>query len=247
MSSGYDNEVQEVFSEITDVPKAAVVEMLKRKTINASLPIYLPGNLRADLSGIVGAIIFGNGEVEGSLGMINRKGSTSEIEYTPNLLIGGTLRMLTVASGTVAGGTVAGGTATTAIDVLAYTSSTYPKPNGLAVLSAQDFVSDRVRLDKPTAGYRSPTTVQRLSFTQPNAGLFEATFVSTDKLSLEKSKTGLSNKVYAVVLDGNIKAGVGFLLRGPTQSMARAIGNLQDASDTTTEIFRLESVEESTP
>jgi hypothetical protein len=89
--------------------------------------------------------------------------------------------------------------------------------------------------------------VQRFSFTQPNAGLFEATFVSTDKLSLEKSKTGLSNKVYAVMLDGNSKAGVGFLLRGPTQSMAKVIGNLQDASDTTTEIFRLEPVEESTP
>ncbi len=73
--------------------------------------------------------------------------------------------------------------------------------------------------------------------------MIEGSFVSTDKLSLEKSKTGLLNKVYAVMLDGNIKAGVGFILRGSVQSMAKAIGNLQDASDTTTEVFRLETID----
>jgi hypothetical protein len=102
-------------------------------------------------------------------------------------------------------------------------------------------------LGKPSAGYQSPTTVGRFFFSQPNSGLFEATFVSTDKASLEKSKTGLNNKVYAVILDGNIKAGVGFLLRGPVQSMAKVIGNLQDTFNETTELFRLEPVEEATP
>ncbi len=240
MSFGYNNEIQDIFSEITDVPKAAMVEMLRRKRINPNLPIYIPGNLRADLNGIVGTVIFGNGEIEGSIGMINRKGLTSEIEYTPNLLIGSTLSAAVISTGTAAG---VGAPQSTVNTVRGYTASSYPKATGLATWTVQDFVSTRPVFSRPAAGYLSPTTVARLTFTPAGDGLIEGSFVSTDKLSLEKSKTGLLNKVYAVMLDGNIKAGVGFILRGSVQSMAKAIGNLQDASDTTTEVFRLETID----
>ena len=172
--------------------------------------------------------------------MINRKGLTSEIEYTPNLLIGSTLSAAVISTGTAAG---AGAPQITVNTVRGYTASSYPKATGLATWTVQDFVSTRPVFSRPAAGYLSPTTVARLTFTPAGDGLIEGSFVSTDKLSLEKSKTGLLNKVYAVMLDGNIKAGVGFILRGSVQSMAKAIGNLQDASDTTTEVFRLETID----
>jgi hypothetical protein len=234
-----DNEIQDIFSEITDIPKAAMVETLKRKKINPNFPIYLPGNRRADLSGIVGTAIFGNNELEGSIGMINRKGLTSEIEYTPNLLIGSTLSAA-VATGTAAGGTAPQNPPNT---VRGYTTSSYPKATGLATWMVQDFISTRPVFSRPPTGDLSPTTVKRLSFTRQGDGMMTGSFVSTDRLSLEKSKTGVINKVYAVMLDGNIKAGVGFLLRGINQPMEKAIGNRQDAMDTTTEVFRLETID----
>jgi hypothetical protein len=85
--------------------------------------------------------------------------------------------------------------------------------------------------------------VARFSFIPAGDGLIEGSFVSTDKVSLERSKTGLLNRVYAVILDGDVKAGVGFILRGSVQPMVKAIGNQQDLSDTTTEVFRLETID----
>jgi hypothetical protein len=243
MSYGYNNEVQDIFSEITDVPKAAMVEMLRRKTINPNLPIYIPGNLRADLNGIVGTLIFGNGGIEGSIGMINRKGLTSEIEYTPNLLIGSTLNAAVVSSGTAGGAGTAAGGVPPGNTVRGYTTSSYPKATGLSTWTVQNFLTTTPVFSRPATGYLSPTTVARFSFIPAGDGLIEGSFVSTDKVSLERSKTGLLNRVYAVILDGDVKAGVGFILRGSVQPMVKAIGNLQDLSDTTTEVFRLETID----
>jgi alpha-tubulin suppressor-like RCC1 family protein len=234
LSAGYNNEIQDVFTESLDVPKAAMVETLKRKTINPIFPIYIPGNLRADLSGILGTLIFGYNGIDGSIGMINRKGLTSEIEYTPNLLVGGPLSEppTSVPPTSVRTRTVRG-----------YTASSYPQSTGLATWDIQDFVSTNPVFMGLAKGYSFPTTVVRPSFIQRGNGQIWGSFTSTDLLSLQKSKTGLLNRVYAIMLDGSFRAGYGFILRGTTPPLATVIGNLQNVSDTNTEVFRLETID----
>jgi hypothetical protein len=256
-SLGYNNQVQDIFAEITDVPKAAMAESLMRKTINPNLPIYIPGNLRADLNAIVGTVIFADTEVEGSFGMINRKGVTSDIEYTPNLLVGGTLSAPVVAGSATPrpdaistslivflGGTVSSGTTAAAPSkVYGYTSTSYPQPIGVAKWMAENFISTKPVFSRPSDGYATPTTVARLVLSPTSDGLIEGSFVSTDKKSLEVAKNGLLNRIYAVIIAGNTRAGVGFILRGSIPPMAKIIGNLQGDPDVPTEGFRLEFFE----
>jgi hypothetical protein len=229
------NEIQEIFSELIDVPKAAMVETLKRRTLNPILPFYRSGPLRADLSSTLGTLIFGQNQLEGSIGMINRKDLSSEIEYTPNLLTGGTLSE----------------PPSTPIysSVLAYTSSSYPKPTGLATFTVGDFISTTPSLSSLSS---SPTTVARFfmgvkveeNLPLPRgSGYIYGRFVSTDSLSLKESKTGLINRFYAVILGGNFRGGYGFMLRGTPPPLETVLGNQQDPSDKKTEVFRLGTID----
>jgi hypothetical protein len=225
------NEIQEIFSELIDVPKAAMVETLKRKTLNPILPFYILGPLRSDLRSTLGTLIFGQNQLEGSIGMINRKNLTSEIEYTPNLLTGGILSEPSTAPNSL---------------VRAYTTSSYPQPTGLATFTVDNFISTTPRLSSPSL---FPTTVARLSLDAMmyndgrGDGQIFGRFVSTDSLSLSKSKTGLINRLYAVILGGNFKGGYGFMLRGTPPPLETVLGNQQDPSDKKTEVFRLGTID----
>jgi hypothetical protein len=113
----------------------------------------------------------------------------------------------------------------------------------LATWDIQDFVSTNPVFMGLAKGYSFPTTVVRPSFIQRGNGQIWGSFTSTDLLSLQKSKTGLLNRVYAIMLDGSFRAGYGFILRGTTPPLATVIGNLQNVSDTNTEVFRLETID----